>query len=52
MYETYIYELDFPTIVTDYFIGGLEVILIPSVILFFVSWGLIKAITFFKTLSK
>ena len=52
MYEPYIYELDFSTIVTEYFIGGLEIILIPAVILFFVSWGLVKAINFFKSLVQ
>jgi len=52
MYEPYIYELDFETLVIDYFIPGIEVILIPSVILFFVAWGLVKAINFFKALSK
>ena len=52
MYEPYVYEFDFTTITTDYFIAGLQVILIPTVILFFVSWGLVKAINFFKELSK
>ena len=52
MYVPYEYILDFPTIVSDYFIPGLELILIPTIILWFVSWGIIKAILMFKNLSN
>ena len=50
MYEPYIYELSFAEIISDYFIPELESILIPAMVLWFVSWGIIKIIVMFKTL--
>lgn len=52
MYEPYVYELSFSKIISDYFVPGIESILIPAMVLWFASWGIIKIIVMFKSLSK